>query len=206
MSRSVRTSAAGAAFRFALALPVFCAAVPVMAYADDAPTCAAPAEAISLEHAPIRLRERIAQGLPIKIVAIGSSSTFGSGASTPAASYPSRLEAELKAQLPGLPVTVLNKKGQPVTGLTRDSFLVFEDKRPIQFDFLGESAEIEKQPIFIGVLMDTSSSTAAKLGFEKEAAKNFLYTVTRTRKDQAAFVTFDDDVTLRQDFTKNLTT
>jgi len=105
-----------------------------------------------------------------------------------------------------VPVTVLDKKGQPVTGLTRDSFLVFEDKRPIQFDFLGESAEIEKQPIFIGVLMDTSSSTAAKLGFEKEAAKNFLYTVTRTRKDQAAFVTFDDDVTLRQDFTKNLTT
>src|SRR5204863_3036233 len=52
---------------------------------------------------------RIAQGLPIKIVAIGSSSTFGSGASSPAASYPSRLEAELKTQLPGLPVTVLNK-------------------------------------------------------------------------------------------------
>src|SRR5438128_741009 len=108
MSRSVRSSAAGAAFRFALALPVFCAAIPV-ATADDAPTCAAPAEAMNLEHAPIRFRERIAQGLPIKIVAIGSSSTFGSGASTPAASYPSRLEAELKAQLPGLPVTVLNK-------------------------------------------------------------------------------------------------
>ena len=56
-----------------------------------------------------------------------------------------------------VPVTVLDKKGQPVTGLTRDSFLVFEDKRPIvAFDFLGESQEIEKQPIFIGVLMDTS--------------------------------------------------
>src|SRR2546423_1793275 len=67
------------------------------------------AEATSLEHTPIRFRERIAQGLPIKIVAIGSSSTFGSGASSPAASYPSRLEAELKAQLPGLPITVLNK-------------------------------------------------------------------------------------------------
>src|SRR5207253_958751 len=109
MSRSIRSSAAGAAFRFALALPVFCAAMPSVATADDAPTCAAPAEAMNLEHAPVHFRERIAQGLPIKIVAIGSSSTFGSGASTPAASYPSRLEAELKAQLPGLPVTVLNK-------------------------------------------------------------------------------------------------
>jgi Ca-activated chloride channel family protein len=104
-----------------------------------------------------------------------------------------------------VPVTVLDKKGQPVTGLTRDSFLVFEDKRPIvAFDFLGESQEIEKQPIFIGVLMDTSGSTSAKLGFEKEAASNFLYTVTRTRKDKAAFVTFDDQVQLRQDFTSDL--
>jgi acyl-CoA thioesterase-1 len=109
MSRSFRISAAGAASRFALALFVFCVIAPVIANAEDAPACVAPAEATSLEHAPIRFRERIAQGLPVKIVAIGSSSTFGSGASSPAASYPSRLEIELKALLPGLPVTVLNK-------------------------------------------------------------------------------------------------
>ena len=107
MSPSVRLSAAGAAFPFALALSAFCAVTPVIA--EEMPVCAAPAEATSLEHAPARFRERIAQGLPIKIVAIGSSSTFGAGASSPAASYPSRLEAELKAKLPGLPVTVLNK-------------------------------------------------------------------------------------------------
>jgi len=66
-------SAAGAASRFALALSVFCVTAPVIASAQDAPVCAAPAEATGLEHAPMRLRERIAQGLPIKIVAIGSS-------------------------------------------------------------------------------------------------------------------------------------
>jgi Ca-activated chloride channel family protein len=103
-----------------------------------------------------------------------------------------------------VPVTVLDKKGIPVTGLTRESFSVFEEKRPVQFDFLGEIKELEKLPIYIGVLMDTSGSTAGKLGFEKEAAKNFLYTVTRTRRDHAAFVTFDDEVKLRQDFTRNL--
>jgi len=62
-----RSSAAGAASCFALALCVFCITAPVVA--EDAPVCAAPAEAVSLEHAPIRFRERIAQGLPIKIVA-----------------------------------------------------------------------------------------------------------------------------------------
>ncbi|MFL6336703.1 MAG: VWA domain-containing protein [Pyrinomonadaceae bacterium] len=103
-----------------------------------------------------------------------------------------------------VPVTVLDKKGVPVAGLTRNDFSVFEEKRPVQFDFLGEVRELEKLPIYIGVLMDTSGSTAGKLGFEKEAAKNFLYTVTRTRRDWGAFVTFDDEVKLRQDFTRNL--
>lgn len=117
---------------------------------------------------------------------------------------PDDVEGTVTARIVRVPVTVLDKKGTPVTGLTRGDFLVYEDKRPVQFDFLGEIKELEKLPIYIGVLMDTSSSTSGKLGFEKEAAKNFLYTVTRTRKDHAAFVTFDDEVKLRQDFTRNL--
>ncbi len=133
------------------------------------------------------------------------------GQQTPAAAprqtpTPQRDEVEegVTARVVRVPVTVLDKKGAPVTGLTRNDFQVFEEKRPVQFDFLGEIKELEKLPIYIGVLMDTSGSTAGKLGFEKEAAKNFLYTVTRTRRDHAAFVTFDDEVKLRQDFTRNL--
>lgn len=52
--------------------------------------------------------------------------------------------------------------------------------------------------------MDTSPSTAGKLKFSKEAAKNFIDTVTRLRKDKAAFMTFDHEVNLRQDFTDKL--
>jgi Ca-activated chloride channel family protein len=54
--------------------------------------------------------------------------------------------------------------------------------------------------------MDTSPSTAGKLKFSKEAAKNFIYTVTRPRlrKDKAAFMTFDHEINLRQDFTDKL--
>jgi Ca-activated chloride channel family protein len=123
----------------------------------------------------------------------------------PTPATPDELNDVTTTRIVRVPVTVLDKKKQPVTGLTRNDFQVFEDKRPVTaFDFLGEVTELEKLPVYVGVLMDTSGSTAAKLGFEKEAAMNFLDTVTRTRKDQAAFVTFDDEVTLRQDFTKNL--
>ena len=123
---------------------------------------------------------------------------------TPAPPQRDEVEEGVTARVVRVPVTVLDKKGVPVTGLTRNDFLVLEDKRPVQFDFLGEIKELEKLPIYVGVLMDTSGSTAGKLGFEKEAAKNFLYTVTRTRRDWGAFVTFDDEVKLRQDFTRNL--
>ncbi|HVF42547.1 MAG TPA: VWA domain-containing protein [Pyrinomonadaceae bacterium] len=114
------------------------------------------------------------------------------------------LEEGVTSRVVRVPVTVLDKKGKPVIGLTKTDFLVTEEKRPVQFDFLGEVKELEKLPIYVGVLMDTSSSTSGKLGFEKEAAINFLQTITRTRKDHGAFATFDDEVNLRQDFTRDL--
>jgi acyl-CoA thioesterase-1 len=95
----------GAAFVLALTGSILLAAVPARAQGG----CSAPAEAAGLEHAPEHIRDRVARKLPIKIVAIGSSSTAGFGATSSAATYPSRLEAELKARLPGLPITVLNK-------------------------------------------------------------------------------------------------
>jgi lysophospholipase L1-like esterase len=46
---------------------------------------------------------------PIKIVAIGSSSTYGEGASSPAWSYPSRLRLELAYRFPSLDIAVVNR-------------------------------------------------------------------------------------------------
>jgi acyl-CoA thioesterase I len=45
---------------------------------------------------------------PLRIIAFGSSSTEGIGASSRAASYPSRLEADLRAALPRETVSVIN--------------------------------------------------------------------------------------------------
>jgi len=56
-----------------------------------------------------RLARRLASGAPIKIVALGSSSTFGAGASSSTASYPSRLADELASRFPGHEFAVLNR-------------------------------------------------------------------------------------------------
>lgn len=100
-----------------------------------------------------------------------------------------------------LPVTVTLKKAL-VSGLTRGDFQVFEDGIEQEVTFFTD--EKTNPAVFVGVLMDTSPSTAGKLAFSKEAAKNFIYTVTRLRKDKAAFMTFDNEIVLRQDFTDKL--
>lgn len=102
-----------------------------------------------------------------------------------------------------LPITVTDKKGQFVPGLTQNDFVVLEDRLPQQIetfsDDLGQSL-----PVYVAVLMDTSPSTAGKLKFEQEAAMNFIYSVIRARKDQVLFATFDNEINLRQDFTTKL--
>lgn len=47
-------------------------------------------------------------GEPLTIVALGSSSTEGAGASSPQASYPNQLEAALQSKLPGVELRVIN--------------------------------------------------------------------------------------------------
>src|SRR6185503_17032882 len=102
-----------------------------------------------------------------------------------------------------LPITVIDKKGQFVSGLTANDFLVMEDKIPQRIDSFT-SEDNNNLPLYVGVLMDTSPSTAAKLKFEQESAMNFIQTVVRPRKDRVLFATFDHEITLRQDFTDRL--
>lgn len=100
-----------------------------------------------------------------------------------------------------LPVTVLLKKDL-VSGLTKSDFQIYEDG--VLQEITSFTTDKTNPPVFVGVLMDTSPSAAGKFGFSKEAAANFLYTVVTLRKDKAAFMTFDHEIQLRQDFTDKL--
>jgi acyl-CoA thioesterase-1 len=71
--------------------------------------CRAPTGIVHLDEALPHLAARIAQKEAVTIVALGSSSTAGAGASSIDFTYPARLEAELKAHFPGVPIRVLNR-------------------------------------------------------------------------------------------------
>ena len=102
-----------------------------------------------------------------------------------------------------LPITVVDKKGQFVPGLSRNDFVILEDKVPQQIETFSDDLS-ETLPLYVAVLLDTSPSTAGKLKFQQESAMNFIQTVVRPRKDQVLFGTFDDEVSLLQDFTDKL--
>jgi lysophospholipase L1-like esterase len=85
--------------------------LPLSARAETvAPACDAPLDLIRLTYPLSHVAQKLAtNNAPITIVAIGSSSTAGAGASSTLASYPSRLEAELKQRIPKRSITVLNR-------------------------------------------------------------------------------------------------
>jgi acyl-CoA thioesterase I len=72
-------------------------------------SCSTPAELARFNYPLRHTAQRLAVREPLIVVAIGSSSTSGAGASSPAASYPSRLAVELKQRFPALEITVLNR-------------------------------------------------------------------------------------------------
>src|SRR6266550_3681377 len=102
-----------------------------------------------------------------------------------------------------LPITVVDKKGQFVSGLTQNDFVVLEDRVPQQIETFSNDIG-QALPVYVAVLMDTSPSQAGKLKFEQESAINFIQTVVRDRKDQVLFATFDHEINLRQDFTNKM--
>jgi len=97
-------------------------ALPLSARAETpALSCDTPLDLIRLANPLSHVAQKLTDGAPITIVAIGSSSTAGAGASSPAKSYPSQLAVELKKQFPNNSITVLNRgaNGEEVADMLR---------------------------------------------------------------------------------------
>jgi acyl-CoA thioesterase I len=97
-----------------------------------------------------RMRRLVAAGRPVTIMALGSSSTAGAGASTPAASYPARLEAELRSRFPGAAITVINRgvNGEEAADmLARFDQAAADDQPDVVLWQVGTNAVLRDNPI-----------------------------------------------------------
>jgi VWFA-related protein len=94
--------------------------------------------------------------------------------------------------------TVRSKKGEIIRGLTKDDFVVLEDKRPQTIRYFSKDSDL---PLTIGLMVDTSMSQQKVLDAERSASFRFLEQVLREKIDQVFIVQFDMAVRMSQDLT-----
>jgi acyl-CoA thioesterase I len=97
-----------------------------------------------------RMARRLAAKQPVTIMALGSSSTAGAGASKPTASYPSRLEIELRTRFPEADIKVINRgvNGEEVADmLARFDKAAANDRPDVVVWQVGTNAVLRDNPL-----------------------------------------------------------
>ena len=105
----------------------------------------------------------------------------------------------VRVEMVNLLCSVLDRRGNYVTTLAQDDFIIYENNAPQKIENFSAMSDL---PLSIALLIDTSASVANKLKFEQDAAAEFFLTVLRPQ-DKALLVEFDTGVTLIQDFTND---
>ena len=139
-----------ACFAIALLSTLSLSMAPASAGGDSETTCNGPVDLTHFERPLVHVGERLAAHESIKIIAIGSSSTAGAGASSPAASYPSRLAVELSKLYPDVPISVVNRgiNGQDAAEMiARFKQDVIDERPDLVIWQLGTNAALRDLPI-----------------------------------------------------------
>jgi Ca-activated chloride channel homolog len=104
---------------------------------------------------------------------------------------------KISTELVQLDVKVTDQNGRAVSGLTKNDFVVYEDK----VNQTIESVSAEEAPVSMGLVIDTSSSMRPKLSTVADAARDLIGQMRRD--DEAFLVQFNTETDLIQEFTSN---
>jgi Ca-activated chloride channel family protein len=97
--------------------------------------------------------------------------------------------------------TAADKQKRFVSTLKKEDVRILEDGIPQQIFTFQPNSDL---PLSLAILIDCSGSEERTLPEEKGAAREFLESVLRADKDEAAIVTFTGEVTLEQGLTGNM--
>jgi Ca-activated chloride channel family protein len=93
-----------------------------------------------------------------------------------------------------VPVSVTDRNGQPIRGLTKTDFRLEEEGKQQEIAELGDPEQV---PLEIALLIDISASTRTRFEFEKTAAARFLKEVLK-KDDRASLFLIEGTPVLKQ--------
>jgi Ca-activated chloride channel family protein len=96
-----------------------------------------------------------------------------------------------------VPVTLLERMGRNVTGLTRENFRVFDGCEPRRIVAFGQ----QDQPVSVGLIFDCSRSMADKFEKTRHATAELFRQLNDT--DESFLITVSDRAQLRQPLTSD---
>jgi Ca-activated chloride channel family protein len=110
---------------------------------------------------------------------------------------------KLGTRLVAVQAVVLDERGEPVRGLTRDDFTLKQDGKPQPIRYFSQDSTL---PLTLALLVDTSSSQRMFLEDEIRASERFYRVMLTRPADRASLLQFDDAVLERQPMTSQLQT
>jgi VWFA-related protein len=119
-----------------------------------------------------------------------------SGAPEPGARGPG-LTFSASARSVRVPVTVMDKRGAPVLGLSGEDFKLSENGRPQEVTFFSG----ERRPLRIALALDVSASMRDKMDEVKHALRHFIDLLEPA--DEILVLTFSAGLHVDQDFTSD---
>ncbi len=94
--------------------------------------------------------------------------------------------------------SVYDRDSTLVTGLTKEDFLIYENKVQQEITYFGQ----DDVPSTVGVVIDSSGSMRDKFDLVNDATRLFLS--KNNPENELFFVAFKDEVRLEQDFTRDV--
>lgn len=110
---------------------------------------------------------------------------------------------KISTRIVSVSAVVLDNRGEPVKGLTKDDFTLKEDGSPQEIRYFSQDSDL---PLTLALMVDTSTSQKMFIEDETEASEKFFRVMLTRPTDRAALVQFDYNVLQLQGMTNQAQT
>ncbi len=108
---------------------------------------------------------------------------------------------KLSTRIVGISAVVLDNRGEPVKGLTKDDFVLKQDGKEEEIRYFSQDSDL---PLTLVLMVDTSGSQKMLIQDETDASAKFFKAMLTRPSDRAALVQFDYNVLQLQPMTNKV--